>query len=424
MKEILLKLASPVKANGGKLFLVGGAVRDMVLNLPIKDYDCECYNLTEEELLKLLDNFAKDNECTVSLVGESFKVFKLRDLTGFELDVALPRTEKSIGRKHTDFEVIANPYLDYRISSRRRDFRLNSMLYNPLTEEIIDIYGGQEDIKDKIIRVVDQETFVEDSLRVLRAMQFAARFNFTVHPETVELCRSIDLSDLPAERLWGEIEKWLLSANPSVGLKYFFELGIYKLFPLDEGILSDVELTERIIKSVGSAMDYGVKEYLCNRQEKLAVQLLLLSNFFWNVADFEKFLNILGLYTWEGYNVRKKVIDILMNADETPSSYSEIRKASTKYDVGLYCVFKMQEASTNIKQEQYFCNLESTYNNAKKLNCLHSPLPALLLGRHVLELGVAQGKRIGEICKYVYEAQLDGRVSTVEEAIAEAKKYL
>ena len=118
-------------------------------------------------------------------------------------------------------------------AAARRDFTINAILQDPLTGEIIDPFQGRVDLKAKTLRAVSPETFPEDSLRVLRAAQFAARFKFQIDPETVDLCRMIDLTDLPSERIWGEMEKLLLRApRPSIGLKWLHELHVIaQLFP-------------------------------------------------------------------------------------------------------------------------------------------------------------------------------------------------
>ena len=163
------------------------------------------------------------------MVGEAFTVYKL----GHDLDVSMPRRERKSGRGHRAFVIEGDPSMSIVEASRRRDFTINAILKDPLTDEIIDPFDGRRDIEQGVLRAVSAETFAEDSLRVLRAAQFAARFEFRVAPETVELCRGIDLSDLPAERIWGELEKLLLRAQrPSIGIGWLHALGVLeKLFP-------------------------------------------------------------------------------------------------------------------------------------------------------------------------------------------------
>ncbi len=222
--EKITGLAEIIKRNGGRAMLVGGCVRDALMGVEPKDWDLEIYGIEPSKLREILDGFGK-----VDAVGEAFTVYKIGD----DLDVALPRRERKTGRGHKGFVVEGDPQMSFAEAAKRRDFTVNAIMQDALTGEIIDVYNGRADIENKILRVVSNETFAEDSLRVLRAAQFAARFEFTIEPETIEICRQIDLTDLPKERIWGELEKLLLkSAKPSIGLQYFYDLNIAaQLFP-------------------------------------------------------------------------------------------------------------------------------------------------------------------------------------------------
>ena len=145
-------------------------------------------------------------------MGESFTVFKLDTL-----DVSLPRRESKVGRGHRGFVVVGDPHMSPAEAARRRDFTLNAVAWDPIADEIIDPFGGLADLDARVLRLVDRTTFADDSLRVLRAMQFAGRFALTVDPATAAVCRAIALDDLPRERVWGEIEKLLLKAPTALG---------------------------------------------------------------------------------------------------------------------------------------------------------------------------------------------------------------
>jgi tRNA nucleotidyltransferase (CCA-adding enzyme) len=234
-------LASRIKRKGGRAFLVGGFVRDRLMGSESKDYDLEVFSLTPADLFTELQMFANDVGEKLNLVGQSFQVFKI----GLNLDVSIPRTDRKVGEGHKGFEITGDPNLSTFEASRRRDFTMNAMLLDPLTDEIIDHFGGRDDIKFGIINVVDPKTFVEDSLRALRAIQFASRFSFVLSQEAKDIIKGMDLRDLPRERVWMEFEKWLmLSPKPSEGLFLMRELGILeRLFPeLDKlvGVPQDV----------------------------------------------------------------------------------------------------------------------------------------------------------------------------------------
>jgi len=212
MSEIVKKITEYVNEAGGRVFYVGGCVRDRLLGIDNKDVDIEVHGISPEDLYSILEKVGEP-----LAYGKSFGVFALR---GEDIDIAMPRRERAVGKGHRDFVVDVDPFIGTREAARRRDFTINALMENAMTGEIVDHFGGQEDLKAGIIRHIDPATFVEDPLRVLRGAQFAARFGFGIAPDTVELCRGIDLSTLSKERVEEELRKALLKADkPSI----FFE---------------------------------------------------------------------------------------------------------------------------------------------------------------------------------------------------------
>jgi len=211
-KEMALRLATEVRARGGRAYYVGGYVRDKLLGIENKDIDIEVHGLTAAALSELLDGLGER-----LAIGESFGIFALK---GYGINVALPRKEKAVGRGHRDFETFTDPDIGTYQAAKRRDFTVGALMMDVLTEEITDHFGGIRDLEDRCLRHVCTETFAEDPLRVLRMAQFAARFDFTVAEETMALCRGIRLDALSGERVWEELRKAMLKAQrPSV----FFE---------------------------------------------------------------------------------------------------------------------------------------------------------------------------------------------------------
>jgi len=216
--DLLKNLFSPYTK---RVYLVGGCVRDMFLKKEPKEFDLEVYDIDLNVFDKLMTKIGAKG------VGKSFFVYKWKNF-----DIALPRKETKIAKGHKGFEVeIVN---DEKIASKRRDFRMNALMQNIYTGEILDFWGGIEDIKKRVIRHIDDNTFREDSLRVLRAMQFASRLKFKVAKETIKICQEIDLSDLSKERIYMEFEKMFGSKYLYYGFYYFIVLGVAKkLFGLD-----------------------------------------------------------------------------------------------------------------------------------------------------------------------------------------------
>ena len=217
-ERIETKIANKVREAGGSTYYVGGFVRDRLLGIDNKDVDIEIHGITPETLHRIL------TECGEPMsFGQSFGIYALR---GENIDIAMPRRERASHaesggpRGHRDFEISVDPFIGTYEAAKRRDFTINAMMEDVLTGEIIDHFGGKADLKEGIIRHIDDETFVEDPLRVLRGAQFASRFGFRIADETAELCRNIDLSSLTRERVTDEMKKALLKADkPSV----FFE---------------------------------------------------------------------------------------------------------------------------------------------------------------------------------------------------------
>ncbi|MBR5323012.1 MAG: tRNA nucleotidyltransferase [Clostridia bacterium] len=205
-------IAQEVKNIGGRAFYVGGFVRDKLMGVSNKDIDIEVHGVTTGDLENILDRIG--GKITI---GESFGVYGLK---GHSLDIAMPRKEEMMGRGHRDFNVCVNPFLGTRKAAMRRDFTINALMQDVLTGEIVDEFNGRIDLEKRVIRHINDKTFVEDPLRVLRGAQFASRFGFEIAEETIELCKTMDLSYLAKERVIAELEKALLKADkPSV----FFE---------------------------------------------------------------------------------------------------------------------------------------------------------------------------------------------------------
>ena len=202
-------------------YYVGGYVRDALLGIENKDIDMEVHGVSPSVLEDILKDFGE-----VITIGASFGIYNLK---GCSLDIAMPRKETARGTGHRDFDVVVDPFIGTEKAALRRDFTINALMQNVLTGEITDHFGGRADLEKGVIRHVNDSSFAEDPLRVLRAAQFAARFDFEIAEETVELCSSMDLTTLSKERIETELEKALLKADkPSV----FFEI-LRKMNQLD-----------------------------------------------------------------------------------------------------------------------------------------------------------------------------------------------
>ena len=439
--------------------LVGGCVRDELMGVEPKDWDLEVYGVEPEKLRAILDEFGE-----VIVVGEAFAVYKI----GRDLDVSLPRRERKVGRGHRGFVVEGDPSMSFEEACRRRDFTVNAILKDPLTAEIVDPFRGQDDIKHSVLRHVDPRTFPEDSLRVLRAAQFAARLEFEIAPETVELCKSIDVTDLPKERVWGELEKLLLKASrPSVGLKWLYDLGVVRqIFPEMQslvGVPQEPEWHPEGNVDVHTLMVVDEARKLIDDlpyEKQVTVMLAAIAHDFgkppttqffdgrWRSHSHDEagveptinFLDTLGIHTLNGYDVREQVVQLVRYHLKPGEFY----KADSKNGVGdgafrrlarkvepdlLYRVAKADSLGRNpdwMPKEKWF-NAEAQEWFIEKVRELQiekkAPDP-ILMGRHLIDLGLKPSPQFKTILDSVYELQLDGKVTTLEEALTEAKKLV
>lgn len=216
LKEFLKALSE----KGAKTYYVGGYVRDKILGKENKDIDIEIHYITEEEFLDTCKSFDFD----IKLCGQAFGVYKAV-LDGQDIDFSFPRTEKLIGTKHTDFEIAVDPFIGEEKASMRRDFTINALMMDTQTGTILDFHKGIKDLDDKVIRHTSDK-FSEDALRVYRAAQFASRFSFAIAPETLELCKHIDVTHLPQERIQEETYKAFTKGTPSIYFDILKSVGI------------------------------------------------------------------------------------------------------------------------------------------------------------------------------------------------------
>nr|DAF42625.1 MAG TPA: Nucleotidyltransferase [Siphoviridae sp. ctHip2] len=217
LKTLLKKLSE----KGAKTYYVGGCVRDEVLGKTNKDIDIEIHFITEDDFISV----AKSLGIKIDFVGKSFGVYKAF-MDGTDFDFSFPRTEKQIGEKHTDFEIVVDPFIGEAKAAERRDFTINALMKDTQTGKILDFFGGMKDLETGVIRHCT-EKFAEDSLRVFRAAQFASRFGFEIAPETIEISKTLDCSILPMERIFEETHKAITkSEKPSVFFKKLEKMGV------------------------------------------------------------------------------------------------------------------------------------------------------------------------------------------------------
>jgi len=224
------KIFTKLIASDAKPIIVGGFIRDSLLGIESDDIDIEVYNITSfEKLEDLLKEFGSINS-----VGKSFGVCKL-DFKGFNLDFTLPRIDNKVSTGHCGFDIKIDTSLDYKTASSRRDFTINTIGYDIASRSLLDPFHGITDLKNKVLKVVDAKKFAQDPLRVLRAMQFCARFKLIADAKLISICKDMCsqkmLDELAQERIFEEFKKLLLkSEKPSIGLEFLKQIDAFEFF--------------------------------------------------------------------------------------------------------------------------------------------------------------------------------------------------
>lgn len=446
LPELALSLARAVRNAGGRAVVVGGWVRDRLLGLSAKDLDIEVFGIPADRLKDLLAPFGR-----VDTVGEAFTVYKIADI-----DVSLPRRESKTGHGHKGFRVEGDPTLPFAEAARRRDFTINAISWDPLADELIDPFHGRDDLDARRLRVVDRETFADDSLRVLRALQFAARFELTVEAGTKRICAGISLADLPRERIWGEFEKLLLRAKrPSIGLALALELGVIdQLFPELTALVGCAQEPEWHPEGDVWVHTLMVVDQARQRIDDLdrgrAAAIMLgavchdlgkpLTTIFKDgrirspgheeggVAPAMRVLDTLNVHTLDGYDVRRTVAGLtahhlkpgMFYKSPTPVSDGAFRRLAQKVDPELLA--RLAKSDCLGRTGAFDCTAMDWFlDRARALGVEHAPPAPIVLGRHLLELGLTPGPEVGAVLKKLYERQLDGEITTLDEGIAAAR---
>ena len=408
----LLKIAGDIRDAGGRAYLVGGWVRDALLGKACRDYDIEVYDMAQDALVPILSKYGRTN-----LVGKAFGVIHLA-MKGLSLDFSFPRTESKVGYGHRGFVVHTDEKLSFREAALRRDFTINAMGMELPELTLCDPYNGIGDLKTHTLRHVGP-AFAEDSLRILRGVQFASRFECVLAPETIELCRTLSLDDLSVERLFEEFKKWLLKpGKPSLGLRAFLDIRLDEYFPEIRpfegsweslgGILDNMaELRDCSGLSDAQAMEFAFAALLCGSAET-------------SLKFLERITNEVHLL---------KVVPSLLEslrtldpaiADDIPA----LRRLAVKLGgLKLLCLLVKctSRASCACENTEGADFANALWKVASEYGLLESAPQPYLTGKMLLDLGLKPGKQMGEMIKASFELQLDGKITNAEETVEWAR---
>ena len=445
------RIIRALDAAGYRALIAGGAVRDDLLGLEPKDFDIEVYGVSFEILTEVLSRYGR-----IDLVGQSFGVVKLTVPSGPTYDFSLPRRDSKIGRAHRDFLATFDPEITPEEAASRRDFTINAMAFDPVANELLDFFGGREDLNNRILRATS-DAFREDPLRVLRGMQFACRFHLTIDTATAAQCRAIthEYSTIARERVAEEFMKWAIkSAHPGRIAEYlaatgwlvhFLEIvnilevpqdpewhpegdvGIHTMFVLDAAAQiaerDSLEGDERAVLLFSALTHDFAKAGTTALRERNGIMR-------WTAHGHEAAGGPLARVFLERIGIKAAIVDQVVPLVENHLAHSSLRNDVTPRTVRRLA---LRLAPANITQ--LIRLIEADHSGRPPLPAglpesavrirdmaaaqavATKPQGALILGRHVLPYFDNQaGPHIGEITRAAYEAQTDGAFSTEEEA--------
>ena len=390
------KIFNKLQNFSSKIIIVGGFVRDSLLGIKSKDIDIEVYGVKSfEKLENILKEFGDVNN-----VGKSFGICKLH-FQNYELDFSLPRSDNKIKSGHRGFDISINPNLNFKTATSRRDFTINSIGYDIKEKKLLDPFNGINDLKNKILKMVNKSHFIEDPLRVLRAAGFCARFELNIDNELLSLCQNMVsknmLNELPKERIFSEIKKIFLKAKkPSIGFELLKKFGS-NIYNENIYILDNIKLTTNSKTNI----------------------ILMLSALCYNY-EINKAINFIKKLTDEK-DILKRVLPLIQNHQKININLSnyELYKLATK--------IKLEELLI-LCQAIYGDKMYKTINTIKeraiKLNILNKKLTPLLKGEDILKLGLKPSVEFSKILNNAYEAQMKGEFSNYLKAKNWLKNYL
>lgn len=442
MLQTAKMIATKSQEHDWQVFAVGGFVRDMVVSKKSKDLDLEVFGPNSvEELIDFLSEFGE-----VNAVGKSFGVLKLK-VNGVDLDVSLPRTESKEGQGHKGFVAKSDGALTPKQASLRRDFTFNALMLALPDCEIVDFHNGQFDLLNKRLHHTSPQ-FADDPLRVLRGMQFCGRFDLIAEKDTCELSRSLlpEFETLAKERLWIEFEKWAAkSVKPSRGLVFLLRSGWIKKFPEIANLIgipqspkhhAEGSVWQHTKMVCDKAAKISDRENL-SREDRVVLLLSALCHDFGKVvctftkADgditsvghdiegkrfVESFLDSIDTPT----DIKKKVVSLCVNHMSKPKMQSGVRRLANRLEVSIKLLTLLMEADSLGRISKSGKTLDDIFalrELAQQVRLIDSKPQPILMGRHLIELGMKPGKQFGNILRSAFEAQLDGEFEDLEGAL-------
>jgi tRNA nucleotidyltransferase (CCA-adding enzyme) len=442
-------LMESIRAAGGRPLIVGGAVRDQIMGKVPKDKDIEVYGLDLDAVLNTIGQHGE-----VNAVGRSFGVFKVKLADGDDIDISLPRRDSKKGDGHKGFVISPDPNMPPRDAAARRDFTMNALAQDPETGAILDFFGGRDDLAAGILRHTSP-AFAEDPLRVLRGMQFASRFDMRLAPDTAELCRRLyaEAHTLPKERVWGEWEKLLQKGTrPSSGMKALRESGWIKQHPelqslidcpQDEEWHPEGDVWQHTLHVMDAAAEIADRDEL-KGEERSVLMLSALCHDLGKPSTTEQgddgrirspghdqaglkpsrqFMERIGAPE----KVIEQVLPLVrehMTHISAPARPRPMRRLAIRLEPATIEQWgRVVEADHSGRPPLPKGNPAAEHVRVAREQGASSGKPqAILMGRHLVAIGMKPGPKIGEVLRQAYEAQMNGAFSSEDDAIQWARE--
>jgi len=448
----IISILKEIEKDGGVPYLVGGSIRDLILNRSLKDIDIEIHKLTLDDLQKCLGQFGE-----VKLVGKQFGVLRIG---GFDVDWSIPRKD-SKGRRP---EVELDPDMSIKDACLRRDVTINAMAIDLrflLKDakgklEILDPYEGLQDLQAKKLRMVDEELFLDDPLRFYRVMQFVGRFEMNPDEKLTQICKKMSLNGVARERIYEELQKlFLKSRRPSLGIRWLKEIGrlqeimpeVYALIGVEQR--KDYHPEGNVFEHTMQALDaaavlekYEESEEISKNAEKLMIMFAVLCHDFGKVETVDDKLQAIGhekigvdiavkfLRRFTDNSFLIKSIKKLVEYHLLPLNFLDQKaglKAYKRLAVKLAPEVTLRKLALVALSDKRGRNKENNVllecgedefkefmNNVKEALLEKGPEKPVLLGRHLFGI-VPPGPEMGKLLKKAYEIQLEEGIKDVEE---------
>lgn len=449
MNDKAIAIAKAVSTVGGRALVVGGYVRDFVLGVESKDTDIEIYGLPVDVLTHIL----KSNFGDVEMVGKAFGVFKIEGC-----DISIPRRDSKVAPGHKGFEISFDPNMSVAEAARRRDFTINAMSLDPLTNAFVDPWNGRKDLNERVLRAVDPTTFIEDPLRVMRAAQFIARFGLKPDAGLLDLCASIahTMKELPGERLYEEWSKLLLKGKtPSKGIEFLRDVGVLPiLFPEIHGMIDVQQEYEwhpegDVFVHTNMAVDSAAEQRTGDLEHDLTLMFATLCHDFgktsttkfeegrWRArghedAGVEPSMAFLGRLR-APVELMKRVSVLVAHhlapahfsnpkMVATPKAYRSLARKLDESGTTMEMLYKVAKAdhfgrTTEDALKREFPAGDDFLNKAREIKVEVKPEPDAVMGRHLIARGMKPGKEFGIILTKCREIQYETGCKDADEIL-------